>query len=164
MTVCGASRSLAPGSGTPLKGNATVGKLPAAALLLLAAFAGRAGAQVTYIGTSESASPADVSILLWTPGDQPGGKVKLVVAHITPETSYDPGGLPGYNEPKRAIQSQQAAVVTPGRYVIVAYCVYTLRDIRKVARLDAVAGSTYVVSCEGSTIRKANLVVRKSPG
>lgn len=119
---------------------------------------------MAYIGTSEDASPADVSVLLWKLGEQPAGKVKLVIADITPEADYRPGGLPGYNQPKWEIQSQQAAVVAPGRYVIVAYCVYTLRDVRKVARLDAVAGSTHVISCEGSTIRKAKLRVRKSPG
>ena len=135
-------------------------KLPAAALLLWVAFAGRAAAQVAYIGTSEDADPADVAVLLWTPGEQPTGKVKLVIADITPEREYRPGGLPGYNQPKFDIQTQRAAVVAPGRYVIVAYCVYTLRDVRKIARLDATAGSTHVISCEGATIRKARLRVR----
>lgn len=98
----------------------------AVAAFLLASCATRAEAQVAYIGSSTDAKPADVAVVVWKLGEQPGSNVRLAVTEISPATSYRRGGLPGYDPMRSAMQSNTAAVIAPGRYMIVAYCIYTL--------------------------------------
>jgi len=115
--------------------------------------------RILHIGTTPQTSADEAALLVWNDTGE-RDKAKTVVSQIGPiERDTDVSDLVQERPIGISAYGKVAAAVAPGRYLVVAQCITSLRRAMMTTKFDAVAGKRYRVECQGRTAGSLSLVV-----